>query len=397
MNMNSREVKPAAPAGTPMPLAGVTVVEIAQNLAGPFCGEILASLGADVVKIERPGQGDDARGWGPPFVLGTSPSFLTLNANKRSVTLDLEDPHAREWLTAFIGERDIVLHNMRPGAMERLGLGSVALQAKYPQLIYGSISGFGNSGPLMDKPGYDAIVQAVAGVFAVNGDPQGRTARVGLSVLDLGSGLWTALGCIAALRRRDMTGRGCTVETSLFETALGWLTIPSASASITGQEPQRDRAGAPSIATYQCFATSDGEVLIAAANDRLFRKLATVLGKTSWLEDPDLRSNAGRLQHKETLSREIADILLKRTSREWEEELGAVGFPVASINGIQAMLRHPQTEAVGMHEPLEGTGMTMTRLPLSFDGERPQLRTRAPGLGEHNEELLPARLNQARA
>lgn len=377
-----------------LPLAGVTVVEIGQNLAGPFCGEVLATLGADVVKVEKPG-GDDSRAWGPPFVNGTSTVFQAFNKNKRSIVLDLQKPEARAWLTEFIGGRDIVLHNMRPGAMKKLGLDSDTLLAKFPSLIYGGISGFGSVGPLADRPGYDAIVQAVAGVFSINGDPNGPPSRVALSVLDMGTGLWIALGCIAALRRRELTGAGCVITGSLYETALSWLASFIGVTSTTKQQPPRDRAGAPKIATYQCFYTQDGEILLAAANDRLFRKLAPVIGRPEWATDPRFRTNADRLQHRDYLTGEIATIMRTRPTREWEEDLGAVGFPVAAINNIQQMLDHPQTSATGMLEHVPDSDLKIPRMPISFDAVRPPVRSLSPALGAHNAELVPASLSAA--
>ncbi len=389
MSVINEQSDHAAPAT--LPLAGVTVVEIGQNLAGPFCGEILGTLGADVVKIEKP-SGDDCRGWGPPFVGEASVVFHAFNKNKRSITVDLADAPSRQWLIDFIGARDIVIHNMRPGAMKKLGLDDVTLRRRFPRLIYGSISGFGAVGPLKDRPGYDAIVQAVAGVFSVNGDPNGPTSRVGLSVLDMGTGLWIALGCIAALRQRDATGQGCLITGSLYETALSWMASYIGVASSTGTQPPRDRAGAPKIATYQCFSTKDGEILIAAANDRLFRKLVPVLGRPEWASDARFHSNADRLLHRDFLSREIAAILVTRTSREWEDELGAVGFPVAAINDMRQMLEHPQTAAVDMLEAVPDSTLKLPRMPISFDNRRPLVRTLAPGMGEHNRDLVPPHL-----
>jgi len=372
-----------------LPLRGVTVVEIGQNLAGPFCGEILGTLGADVVKVEKP-TGDDCRAWGPPFVHDASVVFQCFNKNKRSITIDLNDAQARAWLVEFIGTRDILIHNMRPGAMKKLGLDDVTLRTAFPRLIYGSISGFGAVGPLKDRPGYDAVVQAVAGVFSVNGDPNGPTSRVGLSVLDLGTGLWIALGCIAALRERELSGQGCLITGSLYETALSWMASYIGVASSTGEQPPRDRAGAPKIATYQCFSTQDGEILIAAANDRLFRKLVPVIGRPEWAEDVRFRTNADRLEHRGYLSSEIARILLTRTTQEWEQDLAAVGFPVAAINDMRQMLEHPHTAAIGMLESVPDSTLKVPRMPISFNNRRPRVRSLSPAMGEHNEAIVPA-------
>lgn len=379
---------PATTFDATLPLTGVTVVELGQNLAGPFCGQIFASLGADVVKIEKP-TGDDCRGWGPPFVNGVSSTFQAFNRNKRSISVDLKSPEKREWLAQFIGSRDIFIHNMRPGALEPMGLDAATLVQRFPRLIHGSISGFGAKGPLKDRPGYDSIVQAVAGVFSVNGDPEGPPSRVGLSVLDLGTGLWLGLSILAALRRRDLTGQGAEISASLFETAVNWLAVFIGVASVTGKQPARDRAGAPMIATYQCFTTSDGEILIAAANDSLFRKLCQVIGRSEWMCDERFATNALRLDHKEYLTSELANIVRTRSTLEWDAAFSDAGVPVAAVNTIAQMIAHPHTAALDILEGIPDSPLLVPRLPVSFNRARPTLRGLSPALGAHNADLLP--------
>lgn len=369
-------------------LQGVKVVEIGQNIAGPFCGRILAGLGADVVKIEKP-TGDDARAWGPPFVNDAGPAFHTYNLDKRSLTVDLNNPAARDWLIDFIGTRDILIHNLRPGVMEKLGLGADVLCARHPRLIYGGISGFGSAGPLRNNPAFDVIVQAIAGIFSINGDPQGRPSRIGMSVLDMGTGLWVAVGCLAALRSRDLTGKGSVITGSLFETALNTLGSHVGQHSITGQQPRRDRAGAPGIATFECFRTADGEILLAAANDRLFAKLARVVGRPEWIEDPRLRTNADRLKEKDYLCEEVAKVMCTRSTQAWVEEFAAVGFPCAPIHDLAQALNHPQTLALDILETIPGSAMKVPRLPITVNGVRPPVRTHTPRLGSANDEFLP--------
>ena len=207
----------------PLPLLGIKVVEIGQNIAGPYASEILAMLGADVIKIERPDGGDDARGWGPPFFKGTSTTFQAMNRGKRSVALDLKDSDAVAWLKCYLADADVLVQNLRPGVLEELGLGAEPLRALNPRLIYCSLWAFGHKGPMRLNPGYEPMIQAFAGMFSVNGAEDGPTARVGMQVLDLGTGIWAALGCLAALFQRHSTGVGCVVDTSLFETAMGWF------------------------------------------------------------------------------------------------------------------------------------------------------------------------------
>lgn len=245
---------------TALPLAGIKVIELGQNIAGPYAGEILSSLGAEVVKIERPGTGDDARGWGPPFWRGTATTFQAMNHGKKSIALDLKDPAQAQWLRERAAEADVFVQNMRPGSLEELGLGAEALRALNPRLVYCSLWAFGHKGPMRLAPGYEPMVQAFAGIFSINGAESGPSARVGMQVLDLGTGVWAALGCIAALLRRASTGQGCVVDTSLFETALGWLQVMMAGFHATGKQPERHRSGNPNVVVFQALPTGDGEI-----------------------------------------------------------------------------------------------------------------------------------------
>lgn len=368
------------------PLAGITVVEIAQNLAGPFCGEILGTLGADVIKVEKP-EGDDCRAWGPPFVRGSATAFNNVNLNKRSVSLDLKDPQAHASLLQLIAQADVVVHNMRPGAMEAFGLGAESLRQRFPRLIYGAICGYGAQGPYSARPGYDAVVQATLGIFHLNGDPDSKPTRIGPSVLDLGSGMWMAIGIMAALRHRDQTGAGSVVDTSLFETGLSFIAGYIASTTATGQEPARLRAGIGKVVPFDAFPTLDGEVVVAAANDRLFAKFAAVLGHGEWASDERYRTNAQRFQYKQELLGQIAATMRTKTSEEWLDRLQKVGLPSARINTLRQTLADPQTQAVGMLQDFDG--VATCKLPLRFDAERPAIRRFAPAIGEHNGEILP--------
>jgi crotonobetainyl-CoA:carnitine CoA-transferase CaiB-like acyl-CoA transferase len=372
-----------------LPLAGITAVEIGQNLAGPYAGEILATLGADVVKVERP-EGDDARGWGPPFWQGAAAIFQTVNRNKRSITLDLKDAGRAAWLVDYLADVDVLLHNMRPGAMEELGLGAEALTARYPRLVYAALSAFGHKGPRRLKPGYEPMVQAFAGIFSMNGSEDAPPTRVGVPILDMGTGLWLALGCVAALLRRARTGKGGVVDASLFETALGWLTVPYASFAVTGEQPKRHRTGSRRLVVFEAFETADGEIVIAAANDRLFQKLAGALGRPEWIGDDRFKTNALRLANKAALVPAIQAIIRTATSAHWVEHLEAAGVPCAPIQDLPEVVAEPQTHALGMVEPVPGAGLGLVGLPLSFEGERPPMRRRAPLLGEHNHEVLAA-------
>lgn len=372
-----------------LPLSGIKVIEFAQNISGPFAAEILASLGADVVKVERPEGGDDARFWGPPLTPGASHLFHTFNQSKRGVTLDLRDPTALAWLGEYVGECDVLVQNLRPGVMEQLGLDAVRLSARHPRLIYCSLWAYGNKGPMKMQPGYEPIVQAFSGMFSVNGAPEGPPSRVGLQVLDMGSGMWLAIGCIAALYRRQITGKGCVVDASLFETALAWLSLTLGNYKTTGTLPTRHRSGSPRIIIFRAFETKDGEVVVAAANDRLFAKFAAAAGRPEWNADARYKTNASRLEHQDELMPQIEVLMRTRSSSAWIDCLDAAGVPCAPINTLAEVASSPQTAALDMIHSTPGVG-EFVRVPLSFDGERPPVRSPAPSLGQHNAEILPA-------
>jgi crotonobetainyl-CoA:carnitine CoA-transferase CaiB-like acyl-CoA transferase len=374
--------------GPTLPLRGIDVIEIAQNLAGPYAGEILARLGASVVKIERPEGGDDARGWGPPFLLAAATSFHAVNAGKRSITLDLRDASGVAWLRERVQRADVLVQNLRPGVLEDLGLGAGALRALNPRLVYCSVSAFGRQGPMRDRPGYEPMVQAFAGLMMVGGRDGDPPARIGVPILDYGSGLWAALGVIAGLLQRQHTGQGCVVDASLFETALAWLGGHLASFSVTGQVPVRHPTGSPRLIPFQAFETKTGPVIVAAGNDRLFAALARALDRPEWASDPRFRTNADRFAHREELLGAIAEIIRGRTAGEWVDRLEQAGVPCAPVHGLREVLAEPQTLASGMVQRVPGLDLELMALPLTFDGVRPPIPGRAPDLGEHNTEIL---------
>jgi crotonobetainyl-CoA:carnitine CoA-transferase CaiB-like acyl-CoA transferase len=369
-----------------LPLDGVTVVELGQNLAGPYAGEVLAHLGADVVKVERP-EGDDARHWGPPFWKGVSPSFLAVNANKRSICLDLKDRDAVAWLTEFIGTRDVLVQNHRPGSLDALGLGADTLVARFPRLVYCSVWAFGRSGPLTQHPGYEPMVQAFSGLMMMNGDQGGLPTRIGTSILDYGTGMWIAIGALAGLLQRQRTGRGCIVDASLFETALAWMKGHIASFAVSGVVPERHRTGSPRVVPFEAFETKTGPIIIAAGNDRLFAKLADALGRPDWALDHRYAKGPARLAHKAELLAQIQEILATRSKGEWIDRLEAAGVPCAAIHTLPDALAQPQTEALGILQRLPDADLTLVGLPLSFDGLRPAIRHGPPVPGEHTGEI----------
>jgi crotonobetainyl-CoA:carnitine CoA-transferase CaiB-like acyl-CoA transferase len=375
-----------------LPLEGVRVVEIAQNLAGPMVAEILAHMGADVIKIERP-EGDDARRWGPPFFKGTSPGYLAVNANKRSITVDLKDTAAVERLIPLIGEADVLVQNLKPGSLEALGLGAEMLTKKFPRLIYCSVWAFGRTGPLKLKPGYEPMVQAFSGLMMMNGDEGGPPTRIGTSILDYGTGMWTAIGALAGLVHRAATGRGAIVDASLFETGLAWMKGHHVSFLSSGQMPERHRTGSNRVVPFEAFETSTGPIVVAAGNDRLFAKLAKAVGHPEWATDARYATNSARVANKPELCDAIAAIIRTRSKGEWIDRLEAEGVPCAIINALPDAVAHPQAQALGIIQHVPGDDdLTLISLPLSFNGERPAIRRAPPTkIGEHDHELRAAK------
>ncbi len=370
-------------------LDGLRVIDLTQNLAGPFCTQTLGDLGADVIKIEPPG-GDPARAWGPPFQDGQSTLFLAANRNKRSITLDLRNEDARHVVRRLVAGADVFVQSLRPGAAEALGLGGDALCAADPRLIACSVTAYGPRGPLADLPGYDPLMQAHAGLMSVTGRP-GDPVRVGVSVIDMGTGLWAALAIIAALRERDHTGRGTHIVTSLFETALGLSSYHLMGYWASGTVPAALGTSFPLIAPYGSFPTADGRLMIAAANDSLFARLCEALALDDAARDPRFRDNPARVRHREQLEAVISDATRQRTSRELGDALRHRSIPYAPILDMAGVAADPQTEAGGVidrspHPRVDGYASVSP--PLEWDGERPRTRRIPPLAGEHTAEIL---------
>ena len=369
------------------PLAGVRVVEIGTSVAAPYAGWILGGLGADVVKVERPGPGDDARHWGRMFPDGQSSYFSALNRDKRGVTVDLTDEAERAWLRDFcLNEVDVVVQNMRPGRVEKYGLGGDELTAANPELIYCNLGAFGKVGPLQERAGYDPLMQAYGGIMAITGEDGRPPIRVGVSIVDMGTGMWCAIGILAALKRRAETGKGCLVDASLYETGVAWMTNSVASAGVDGRNPERQGSGARGMAPYQAYACSDGHLVIAAPNDRLFDRLCGVLGHTEWLDDPRFASNQDRYANLAELNAEIEPVVAEQSRAHWQAALDEAGIPNAPVQQVLEMMANPQTEALGILQDADG-GPKLMGMPLSFDNTRPPLGRYAPKLGEHNDEI----------
>jgi crotonobetainyl-CoA:carnitine CoA-transferase CaiB-like acyl-CoA transferase len=372
-----------------LPLEGVVAYEFGSNVAGPFAGLILAELGAELIKIERP-EGDDARAWGPPFAEdGIATIFHVLNRNKKSVTVDLKDPAQMEALKQKIAsEADIVVQNMRPGAMKRLGVDAESMLALNPKLIYCNLNAFGAVGPLKDKPGYDALMQAFGGIMSVTGEEGQSPVRCGISVIDMGTGMWCAIGILSALFRRGVTGKGGVIDTALYETAVQWMTWFSADWQTTNELPKRHGSGVRGISPYEAFECDDGFLIVAASNDRLFLKLADALGRPDWKTDPRFSTNPKRDANRREMKRQISNLLSTKPRAHWQAILDEAGVPNAPTQTIEEVLEHPQTIAAGMVQSLKGAPLNLIGLPVSFDGERPGLRSTAPQLGADTDEVM---------
>ncbi len=373
------------------PLAGLKVIEVGQALAAPLAGVILADMGADVVKVEKPDGGDDARAWGPPwgppFAGDASLYFHSQNRSKRSVTLDLKQPDDVAALERLAAEADILIQNLRPGVVETLGLGPEAMLGRHPRLIYCSIWAFGYQGPLRMSPGFDPLLQAYGGMMSVTGQPGGPPTLCGASINDKAAGLFCVIGALAALRQRDATGRGCLVDTSLLEAAAFWVEGPLNGYLADGVVPQRHGTGTTTITPYQAFDAADASFVLAAGNDRLWARCAAVLGRPEWASDPRYATGPQRNAHRPELVAMIAAILRTRPRASWLAAFAAVGVPAAPVNDIGEVARSEQLAAVGLLQTLPN-GLTMVGLPLSFDRERPRPQRGAPALGEHNAEIL---------
>lgn len=373
------------------PLEGTRVLDVTTSIAGPYCAQILAALGADVVKVERPDTGDDGRAWGPPFWAGEGAMFLSANAGKRSLALSLRDPRGREALLRLADRADVFLQSLRPGLAKELGLGPEALRARNRRLVYCSVGAYGRSGPLSREPGYDALMQAAGGLISVTGEAGRPGVRVGTSTIDQGTGAWAAIGVLTALLDRERTGEGSVVDVSLYETAIGYLAYHLVGYLADGTVPRGDGTRFPMVAPYEVLPTRDGVLMVAAGNDRLFRALCVVVGVPDLVDDPRFETNADRVANRDALATLLAKRLATDDTAAWHERLTAAGVPAAPVADVRDVAESPQTEALGILQRLDHSridGLTLPALPLSFDGERALHPSAPPDVGQHSTEIL---------
>jgi len=373
------------------PLEGIRVLDVTTSIAGPYCAQILAALGADVVKVERPDTGDDGRAWGPPFWDGESAMFLAVNAGKRSLAVSLRDERGREAVLRLADRADVFLQSLRPGLAERLGLGAETLRARNSRLVYCSLGAYGRAGPLADEPGYDALMQAAGGLISMTGEPGRSGVRVGSSLIDMGTGMWAALGTVSALLDRKRTGEGTVVDTSLYETALGYVNYHLVGFWADGTVPKPQGTVFPMVAPYQVFPTRDGELMVAGGNDRLFTLLCEVLELPELVTDERFRTNPDRVRNRDELATLVSDRLRQRPAGEWLVLLKAAGVPSAPVADIADVAKAEQTQALGVMQDLDHPTVGSIRipaLPLSFDEERALHRSPPPLVGQHTAEIL---------
>jgi crotonobetainyl-CoA:carnitine CoA-transferase CaiB-like acyl-CoA transferase len=372
-------------------LSGLRVLDLSRVLSGPFATMTLADLGADVIKVEQPGRGDDTRQWGPPFQDGEAAYFLSVNRNKRSLAVDLKSGEGLDVVRRIAAESDVVVENFRPGTAARLGLGYEDLSRESPGLVYASISGYGQTGPDSARAGYDAIAQARSGIMSVTGEADGPPVRVGVSSADLVAGMWAVIGVLAALRERDRTGTGQWVDISLLDGSLSWLTYVASGHFITGETPRRYGSAHPTIAPYQAFATSDGYVMVAVGNDGLWQKFAPAVGLAELADDDRFTTNPLRVEHRDALLPLIEKALRTRSTDDWVRLLDEAGVPVGPIQTVAEVVHDPQVLARGMISELEhptvGTMRTIG-CPVRLSVTPPEVRTPPPLLGEHTDDVL---------
>ena len=375
----------------PGPLAGMRVLELAQIMAGPTCGMMLADLGADVIKIEKLPGGDDSRGYREPRINGVSAPFLMMNRNKRGIALNLKHPQGRDILLRMVRDADVLTENFRHGTMEKLGLGYDTLSRGNPGLIYCQISGFGRNGPLRDQGGFDLIAQGYAGLMSVTGEPGRPPVKTGNPVADIAAGILAVAGVAAAYAHKQKTGQGQLVDTSLFEAALQQTFWHAAIHFATGESPGPTGSAHVLSAPYQAFHASDGWVNIGGANQANWERIADVLGHPQWRDDPRFATNTARMQNIEALTAAINAVLGTRTKAEWTERLAAAGVPVGPVHSLGEALAHPQTLARGMVVDLvhpQAGAIKAIGCPLHFSATPTQITRPAPLLGEHTREVL---------
>ena len=372
------------------PLTGIRVLDLSRVLAGPYCTMVLGDLGADVIKVESP-EGEDTRGWGPPFAEGESAYYLCVNRNKRSIVVNFKTEQGRSILHELVKQSDVLVENFRVGTLSRVSLDFEAVSAINPRLIYCSITGFGQTGPLRDKPGYDFMIQAMGGLMSITGEPDGEPMKVGVAVADLFAGQNAVIAILAALQARTQTGKGQRLDISLFDSQVGMLANVASNYLISGNLPKRYGNAHANIVPYQSFQASDAWFVIAVGNDKQFEKLCEVIGNLELVQDPRFASNARRVENREDLTAILKPVFLAKTAGEWLAVLEAAEIPCGPINTLDKVFAGSQVEARDMiihmaHSKIED--LKLVGSPLKFSNTPVEYKLPPPRLGEHTGEIL---------
>jgi crotonobetainyl-CoA:carnitine CoA-transferase CaiB-like acyl-CoA transferase len=370
------------------PLDGLTVLDLTRVLSGPYCTMLLADMGARVIKVEQPGKGDDTRAWGPPFLEGESAYFLSINRNKESVTLDFKRPEGRALLDQLIARSDVLAENFRPGTLAKQGLDYASLKETFPRLVYCSVSGFGQTGPRRNEPGYDAVMQGEGGLMSITGTPDGPPVRLGVAIADIVSGMFAAYGISMALFARERTGRGQEVDVAMLDAVTALLTYQAGNYFASGKPPARLGNRHPSIAPYETFTASDGDFVLAVGNDELWKKFCAV---TEIDAGESFSTNRQRVSDYDALRPVIASRLKTRSRRHWIERLTAAGVPCGSVRDLQELFDDPQIEARQMFTFVEHQtigALKVLGMPVKLSDTPGVLRSAPPRLGEHTNAVL---------
>ncbi|WP_281685470.1 CaiB/BaiF CoA transferase family protein [Thalassobaculum salexigens] len=393
-----------APPATPMALDGIRIVDASRVLAAPIATQTLGDLGADVIKIERPGTGDDIRRWGPPFLKDSdgndtteSAYYLGTNRNKRSITLDFTQPEGREILFKLLENADVFVENYKVGDLARHGLAYDQIRERFPRLIYASVTGFGQTGPYAPRPGYDLLAQAMGGIMSVTGDPTGQPTKVGVAIADMMTGMYTTSAILAALRHRDATGRGQQIDAALLDTQVAWLMNQAMNYLVGGVVPGRLGNAHPNVAPYEVFASADGFVIVGCGADRQFHAFLQVAGRPELAEDPRFVDNSARLANIDALRQVMGEIVATRTTDAWVSDLEAVKVPCGPVNTIDRVFADPQVQARGMATSIPGhalnpEGVPAVAYPLKLSETPATYRRPPPILGQHTDEVLTGEL-----
>ena len=391
--MTENEATMAGTGLTPGALNGLRVLDLTRVLAGPTCTQMLADLGAEVVKIERPGAGDDTRAFAPPYVPNTTESayFVGVNRNKKSLTLDIATPEAQAIVHRLLEQSDILVENFKVGALAKYGLGWEDLRDRYPRLIYCSITGFGQTGPYAPRPGYDGLVQAMGGVMSLTGEPNGLPTKVGIPVADVFAGLYGCIGVLAALNSRRDTGRGQRIDIGMLDTHVAWLANQGMNYLATGEDPPRLGNDHPNIVPYQVFPTADGHIVLSVGNDPTFERFCKLTGQDALLADERFATNAARVRNRQLVTDTLTPVMRSRPTAEWVDTLEAAKIGCGPINRLSQVFADPHIRARGVvREMAHASGETVKVIanPVRLSATPPTYRTAPPTLGQHSEEVL---------